>query len=221
MAPRKTTTKPKATTTRTKRTTKEAAPAPVSKPSKPVFRAGTWIALIVFAVVVGAAIYLTNNPLPTDEEAEAVPTTEPAFIFDSAKTVNSIEIKPAEGETVKLERNEEKVWVLTQPTEAEADQASAEAAASQIGALLIDLEFDDDPSKFGFDAPAYVITVEFEDGETGTLEVGDITPTNSGYYVRIDGKMYIVSINGIEALTNLVLFPPYMATPTPEAPPTP
>lgn len=219
MAPRKPTTKP--TKTRTKRV-KEATPPAVRKPGKPIFPVSTLITVIVFAAVVAAALYLNQNPIPAEGEAEAAPTSEAAFVFDATRTVTSIEVKPAEGDAVKLARNEEKVWVLTQPTEAEADQGLAEAAASQIGALLIDLEIDDDPSKFGFDAPAYVITVEFEDGKAGTLEVGDVTPTNRGYYVRLDGNaMYIVSTSGIEALTNLVTAPPYVATAIPEATATP
>lgn len=202
----------KPTKTRTKRT-REAAPP---KPAKPVFRLGTWITLIVFAAVLGAAIYLNSNPIQTEEEADATPTGEAAFLFDSTKVVASIEIKPAEGDTVKLERDEKKVWVLTQPDKAEADQAAAEAAASQIGALLINNEIEGDPEIFGLDQPEYVITVEFEDGTSGTLEVGGITPTESGYYARLDDKMYIVSLSGIEALTNLVSSPPYLATATPE-----
>ena len=87
---------------------------------------------------------------------------------------------------------------------------------SELGALLIDNEVEGDPSIFGFDEPAYVITAEFEDGTTGTLEVGDLTPTNNGYYVRLNNdKMYIVSMTGIDSLTNLVNFPPYLSTPTP------
>lgn len=203
----------KPTKTRTKRT-REAAPA---QPAKPVFRLGTWITLIVFAAVLGAAIYLNYNPIQTDEEAEAASTSEPAFLFDSTSLVTSIEVKPAEGETVRLERDEENAWVLTQPDESEADQGLAEAAASQVGALLITSEIEGEPEVFGLGQPAFVITVEFEDGTSGVLEVGSVTPTNSGYYVRMDDKMYIVSLDGIEALTNLVSSPPYLATATPEA----
>ncbi len=78
------------------------------------------------------------------------------------------------------------------------------------------------PGIFGFDNPAYVITIEFKDGKKRTLEVGDNTPSGNGYYVRVDkDKMLITDLNGIEALLQLGFFPPYLNTPTPTAlPPT-
>lgn len=222
MARKTTTNKPKRSTAARTRKPREAA-ATVQKQAKPVFRLGTLIAVIMFAAIVGAAYYLNANPIKTGDEADATPAAEDVkFVFDSTSLVKSIEVKPADGKSVRLERNEEKLWELTSPDKAEADQGLAEAAASQVSALLIDLEFSDDPAKFGLAEPAYVITVEFEDGKTGKLEVGDITPTTSGYYVRLDGdKMFIVSTSGIEALINLVSTPPYLATATPEVTPTP
>jgi hypothetical protein len=48
------------------------------------------------------------------------------------------------------------------------------------------------------------------------LEVGDSTPTNSGYYVRVDkDKMMIADLSGISSLLQLAAFPPYLNTPTP------
>ncbi|HNO84448.1 MAG TPA: DUF4340 domain-containing protein, partial [Anaerolineales bacterium] len=101
-----------------------------------------------------------------------------------------------------------------------ADQGLAEAAESQLKALTLDTEIEGDASIFGLDAPAYTIRVTFEDGSKATLEVGDPTPTNSGFYARLNNKMYIIS-NGIEALTNLVTAPPFVATAAPEVTPTP
>jgi len=208
------TTKP---TTRTKKAKEPSVPKPV----KPVFRAGTWITLLVLAAVIGAAYYLKNNPLET-AEADTTPTGEAAFLFESDSVVTSIEITPFEGDPVKLERDEANVWALTQPTEAEADQGLSEAAASQVTVLSISSEIEGDPSIFGFDEPTYVITVGFEGGDTGTLEVGTATPTNSGYYVRLNGdKMFIVPMAGIDSLTNLLVFPPYLSTPVPEIEVTP
>src|SRR5258706_553103 len=53
-------------------------------------------------------------------------------------------------------------------------------------------------------------------------KAADATPTNSGYYVRLDnGKIRIAGLSGIDALTNLIVSPPYLNTPTPSPlPPT-
>ncbi|NWF62848.1 MAG: DUF4340 domain-containing protein [Chloroflexi bacterium] len=201
---------------RARKTTQRAAAEP-KRPVKSAFRPTTFIALIALAAVIGAAIYL-NQQAETAAEAESTPAAEESFLFAQDAIVNSIEVKPAEGQTVALERNEKNAWVLTQPDEVEADQGLSEAAASQITALrIIDpIENTSDPSIFGLDAPAFIMTIGFEDGTTRVLEIGDKTPTNSGYYVRTDdGKIYVAALSGISALTNLVTTPPYLNTPTP------
>jgi len=211
-------------TTKTSRTTKTAnAPKTprlktAPKQSKPVFRTGTWIAIIILAAIIGAAVYMNRQ---AEEAANVEPTAaieEEAFVFEEGGVVTVIQVESAESETVALKRNEEKVWVLSKPEDAEADQGAAEAAASQIGALKIitEVEGGKDPSIFGFDKPAYTITVTFEDGKTSVLEIGDTTPSQSGYYLRMDKKkVYVVSFSGIDALASLTFAPPYLNTPTP------
>jgi hypothetical protein len=197
------------------------APAPSPKQKRPIFSMGTWAAVILLIGLIGATIYI--NRQKETKAAETTPTTLAANLFGPEDgKVTSIEIKPAEGEPAKVVRNAENVWVLELPEQAEANQEMAEAASTQIAALQVIAPVEGDPSIFGFDAPVYAITVEFDNGKTHTFEVGDNTPTYSGYYVRLDkGKMMIVSLNGIDSLLNLVNFPPYLNTPTPTAlPPT-
>ena len=200
------TTKPKA------RKSKET---PLRKQQKPVFRTGTWITLLLLAALIGLAYYLNRNePIA---ETEAIPTLEATFVISEQDgNITSIDIKPVDGETVRVARNGEKVWALELPSATEADQGLVEAAASQITALKIIGEVDADASILGLDEPAYVITIEFADGTKRTLEVGDTTPTRSGYYVRVDKKKtLILTLSGIDSLTNLTRFPPYLNTPTP------
>ena len=204
------TTKPKA------RKSKET---PLRKQQKPVFRTGTWITLLLLAALIGLAYYLNRNePIA---ETEATPALEATFVISEQDgNITSIEIKPVNGETVKVARNGEKVWALELPSATEADQGLVEAAASQITALKIIGEVDADASILGLDEPAYVITIEFADGTKRTLEVGDTTPTRSGYYVRVDKKKtLILTLSGIDSLTNLTRFPPYLNTSTPTPPP--
>lgn len=192
------------------------------KPSKPVFRTGTWVAIILLIATIGIAYLINSRNAETAEEVEIVPTTVEQFVFDSSKVVKSIKVQPAEGEATSIERNAENVWVLTQPDAVEADPALAEAAASQLTSLKVIEEVSGDPSIFGFSTPAYIITVTFDDGTSNTLEVGDSTPTNSGYYVRLDKKdMMIISLSAIDALASLADFPPYLYTPTPTPTQTP
>ena len=194
----------------------------VPKPVKAKFQAGTWITVLIFIGLIGAAVYL--NRQKDTAEVEVTPASEPSYLFSATTDGNptSIEIKPAEGETVRIARNAENVWALELPVEAEADQGLSEAAATQISALEILDPIDADPAIFGLDNPAYVITLEFDGGKKHTLEVGDSTPTSKGYYVRVDSdKMMIVDLSGIDSLLQLAAFPPYLVTPIPEAAVTP
>jgi hypothetical protein len=217
---RKTTSTKKSAPRKTGSTRKEVPV--VARQQKPVFRAGTVITVILLAALVGFAFYLNREKESTDAETTST-VEETAYVFDvESSSIQSIEVKPADGEAVKVVRNDDNVWAMELPFETEADQGLAEAAATQVSTLQVDREIDDDPATFGLDQPAYVITIEYVDGKIHTLEVGDSTPTNSGYYVRVDkDKMMIVSLSGIDSLINLLDFPPYLNTPTPTSlPPT-
>ncbi|MBK8420784.1 DUF4340 domain-containing protein [Candidatus Villigracilis saccharophilus] len=217
MAAKKTTDTPKK---RTVSKPKQEAYKP--KPVKAKFNAGTWITVLIFIGLVAAAVYI--NRQKETAAAEATPVSGPSYLFSASVEGNptSIEVAPAEGEAVKLLRNAENIWALELPREAEADQGLAEAAATQLSALEILSEVDSDPAIFGLDTPSHVISLEFANGKKHTLEVGDSTPTNSGYYVRLDkDKMMIVDLSGIDSLVQLAATPPYLPTPTLEVTVTP
>ena len=214
---RKTTSKTKATVRRKSPPRKEL-PNTRNKPQKPMFPAGTWITVLLLAALIGFAFYLKREKETT---AEATATIEEiTHVFAATEgTVSSIEIKPADAESVRIAHNEQNAWAIELPLEAEADQGLAEAAATQISALQVISPIDGKPDIFGFDNPAYIITVEFGDNNKHTLEIGDSTPTNSGYYVRVDKTdMMITGLSGIDSLLQLVNFPPYLNTPTPLPP---
>ena len=210
MAPRKPTTK--------KSQSRETTTA---KQTKPVVRTGTWVTLLLLVLAIAGAILINRNAEAT-AEAEITPTVEAEFVFGPDNLVTSIEVQPASGDSVKLVRNAENIWVVTLPRELEADQGLAESAATQIYALKINQEVDGDPSEFGFDEPSYVITIEFENGDKNVLEVGDPNPIGTGYFVWLDNqKIIVVTLSSIDALTTLATFPPYLNTPTPSPlPPT-
>jgi hypothetical protein len=212
------------TAVKTKSTVVESAPMPVVRQRKTIFRAGTLIAVLLLLAMVELSVYLKQQKEKTGTgTATAVSEAAPIFKAEDG-VVTSIEVKPTEGEVVKVARDEKNAWVLELPTKTEADQAAAEAAATQVSALKVVSQIDNgkSPSIFGLDKPAYIITIEFKNGGKHTLEIGDATPSNSGYYVRVDkGKMVIADLSGIDALLQLGFSPPYLNTPTPTAiPPT-
>jgi hypothetical protein len=201
-----------------KPTVAERTPAPsVVQQRKPVFRAGTWIAVLLLIALILFTIYF-NREKEKSATADVTPVSEPVALFNAEDgAVSSIEIKPAEGEAVKVARNAENAWAVELPIAAEADQGLAEAAATQVSALQVLSQIENEnPEIFGLENPAFVIALEFQSGNKHTLEVGDATPTNTGFYVRLDnGRIMIADLSGIGALLQLVYSPPYLNTPTP------
>jgi len=186
-----------------------------------MIRTSTVVYLVLLLGLVGAYLYLRNRPQPADIELTAEPLSEaaPVYLFTAEDgTPTSIRLEAKSGEIVQVARGAENAWSLREPVEAAADQAAAEAAASQITTMrVLDTVPDVDSEIVGLEVPEYVLTVEFTEGGERTVDVGVITPTESGYYVRdTDGKVVIVSRSGIDALLGLLDNPPYLETPTSE-----
>jgi hypothetical protein len=177
----------------------------------------TVVVLVIFLALVSLLLYL-NQKEPAAEEAVATPAKPVEFLFsDSDGLPASIDIKSNAGEQVVISRNEAGVWVLKQPTETEADQASAEAAASQLTTLRIESRLELDPEAAGLIQPVYTLTVEMTGGKKKSVRIGNLTPTGIGYYASVNNSDEILVVNrtGLDALLTLIENPPIVeATPT-------
>ena len=184
----------------------------------------TVVYIVLLLVLVGAYYYLNNREQPAEIELTVEPSSEVAqeYLFTAEEgTPTSIRIESKSGETVEVRRGEDNAWVLTQPVETKADQGAAEAAASQVTTMrILDTVPDLDPGIIGLEEPEHVLTIEFSSGGERTVDLGVITPTESGYYVRESDKIVIVSRSAIDSLLGLLTNPPYLETLTP-APATP
>ena len=189
-----------------------------------MIRRPTVVYIVLLLVLAGAYYYLNNREQPAEIELTVEPSSEVAqeYLFTAEEgTPTSIRIESKSGETVEVARGEDNAWTLIQPVEAKADQGAAEAAASQVTTMpILDAVPDLDPGIIGLVDPEYVLTMKFTGGGERTVDVGVITPTESGYYVRESDKIVIVSRSAIDALLGLLTNPPYLETPTP-APVTP
>lgn len=184
-------------------------------------RRNTWIVLVVLVGLIGFWFYLKQSK--ANQAAAATPTAGPTALFDSSQgSPTDIRIENSSGDAVQIARDQNGKWVLKAPTAADANQASAEAAATQVGALHVLSSVDLGPDVIGLDKPSYTITVTYKDGQVHTLLVGSETPIQNGYYVQLDGgTKQVVDKAGLDALTGLLSKPPYLATLTPVASATP
>jgi hypothetical protein len=186
-----------------------------------MIRRSTVVYIVLLLTLVGIYAYLNNRVQPAEIELTLEPSSEvaPTYLFTAEEgTPTSIRIESQAGETVEVARGEDNAWALTQPIEAKADQGSAEAAASQITTMrILDTVPEVDPQIVGLQDPEYVLTVKFTNGGERSVDVGVITPSETGYYVRDGEQVVIVSRSAIDALLGLLTNPPYLETPTPEA----
>ena len=180
-------------------------------------RRSTVIYLLLFLAMAGAYYYLNNRPQPADITVTVEPEAVVEYLFLSDYGIpTSIRVESQTGEVVEIARNAENAWALTLPFEASAEQGASEAAASQITTIRITDRLPNiNPEDVGLDAPAYKLIVKFTSGVERIAEIGVITPTESGYYVGMDGEIVIVTRSAIDALIGLLTNPPYAETPTP------
>lgn len=183
-----------------------------------MIRTSTIVYIVLLLGLIGAYFYLKNREEPADIAATLEPGSEVVYLFTADEgTPSSIRIEAKAGGVVEVARDADNAWALKEPVEAKAEQGAAEAAASQVTAMqVVDTIPDVDLQVVGLDDPEYVLTVKFTDGGERTVDIGVMTPTESGYYVRnTDGKVVIVSRSAIEALLGLLDNPPYLETPIP------
>lgn len=183
-----------------------------------MIRPSTVVYIVLLLALVGAYFYLKNRPQSADIALTAEPSAEVKYLFTADEgSPSSIRVESKAGKTVEVARGADNTWGLTQPTEAKADQASAEAAATQVSTIrILDTVPNVDPKIVGLADPEYVLTIKFSKGGERNAQIGVVTPTQSGYYARdMAGKIVIVDKDAIDALLGLLDNPPYQETLTP------
>ncbi len=190
-----------------------------------MIRRSTWIVVVLALALVAFAFYW--NQRKAQQAASVTPTAVAGAsgastpLFGSAEgTPTDIKIQDSTGKSVEIARNDSGVWVLKAPTDAPADQGSAEAAATQLAALRVISSVQLGLDVVGLDKPSYTIIVT-SGGKKHTLAVGAETPIQDGYYTSLDGgPIRIVDKQGLDALFPMLSQPPYAATLTPAVTPT-
>jgi hypothetical protein len=182
-----------------------------------MIRRSTWLALLVLLALVGLTIYVRDRR--ARELAAATPTQDLAPLFGGSKTdPTRIRLQATGGAEVEFSRGPDGKWVLRSPEETQADQAAAQAAATQVGALRVLATVNLAGDIVGLDDPTHTLSVVFGDGSSHTLRIGSATPINDGYYTQLDdGPYQVVDRYGLDKLLELLQSPPYLATPTAEA----
>jgi len=181
-----------------------------------MLKRSTWILISILVLVVATYFIINANPSkPTVSTPTAAVDT--FLVTQSDGVLQNLHIYDEENNNFQMQRDLSKTWVIIAPTSGVADQALAGAVETQVGTLRIVTTLDPSPeaSSIGLEHPAYTLELGFVNGTSHKIEVGNLTPTSSGYYVRYDGaKISVISQSGIDALLKLLSAPPFPATAT-------
>ena len=182
-----------------------------------MIRRSTWVVLILFALVLTAAIIFQRTQQA--KQAEATPTAPPSYLFDTTgRIIKALQVSDVEGNLVAMKLDDTGAWTLQQPEGKEPDTGKIGSAIDQVKSLEVTSELENPPALdvVGLDSPAYQIEVTFKDDSTQKAFIGDQTPTQSGYYARVEnGPVVILEKFGVDNIINLVNEPPVVETPTP------
>jgi hypothetical protein len=117
-----------------------------------------------------------------------------------------------------LERDAQSAWTLTEPPAEKTDAEKVDSTMASLASLevLNTLETGLALDVVGLANPSYTLQIGLADGSQHEIEVGEATPTGTGYYARLDGGApVVVSKFAIDSAAELLTTPPIIPTETP------
>lgn len=161
------------------------------------------IILLVVLLILGGAVFLLTN-LPTDEEQEesSVPSSssseERTALFDKEDTdIKSVEVKNSEDEFTIIPTVEDSQLGFTLEGYEAYDFNNSQVAANIRTMLAFqpikELGSQSDLDAFGLGSSGASVTVNYKDGSSDQLILGDTSPETTGKYVLKNDEVYIIS----------------------------
>jgi hypothetical protein len=188
-----------------------------------MIRRNTWILLILLGLVLILAWYLQRPGKPI--KASTTPTVEVKNLLDVNVTdLSSVSIEDNQGKVVSFVKDAQGKWSLLEPEGEAGDLTAADTAINSFTGLTVLSSLETVPALnvIGLAQPVYVITLTSTTGQIRKVFIGSVTPTNSGYYVKVDnGSALVVSKFAVDGLLDVFNNPPLLPTPTPTETQTP
>jgi hypothetical protein len=159
-----------------------------------MFRRSTWVLLIIFILIFTLTVFVEKNPTLTAGLRTPTATAYPKLLGELlAENIQSIEITPATGKPFSVKRNNDQSWSI--PNESQpVDNGKVEQLLTSLADLKIYTILDSSMSKDAIGLTKSPLTIAYDksDGSTKTIKIGQVTPTQSGYYVQVDNDSPIV-----------------------------
>lgn len=160
-----------------------------------MIRKQTWIALIIFGVLIGLSLYLNKNPLSTSASSTPSPTLMPSLLEDWQESeIVMIQYKGDSGE-VTVNKNPDGSWSLGPENIVPASIDKVDNFRYQLLSISIQssLNTTDPLDAIGLAVPTRILYLRDNSGKQVEIRIGNLTPTGSGYYVQIDNQTPVVT----------------------------
>jgi Domain of unknown function (DUF4340) len=186
-----------------------------------MIRRTTGILLVVFVFLIGFAwFYQRYQQNKAENTATPTPTVVLAKLYALAgKQVDNIKITDSSGKQLELYRDPTSdQWAVTGTPADQADTFQIKSVSAQLFDLQIQdtMDASTPPESMGLATPAYTLSMTTSDGTQFVTYVGSLTPTGSGYYVRVgSGATVIVNKLVMDDILALLKAPPLLPTATP------
>lgn len=157
----------------------------------------TLVALALLGALYGGFTYWEKRKASEPAKSDSSTSSEKIFSVD-AKHVQSLAIKPREGEPITCRREGEN-WSIAAAKKLPADQSAIDSLLSSLTGATIDQVVDPKPANvkdFGLDSPLMTLDVTTDaKPEKFTLLVGDETPTSGGVYAQVAGNPRVFTLS--------------------------
>lgn len=154
------------------------------------------ILIVVLGLLAGVYVVVKNKTASKNTAAQETSTTEPLRVFELEKEkISEITVENKDGKFVFAKQNDK--WVATSPAGFKGSTIKVESIATNMAYLTADKVIDEkatDMAKYGLNSPV-TVSAKLSDGTSKTVEIGDMTPTKNGYYLREKDstKVYLIA----------------------------
>jgi hypothetical protein len=177
--------------------------------------------LVAIAAALLAFVLLVERKQPTTDESQAtpVPTELPVIVYFQTDQARALRIaRPGTDQSTTLVRGGDGQWQLTVPVTEPADQDEVEYTLESLAFLQPSREITGTLSlaEYGLEPPVIQVTIELADGTAHTIKLGEMNPSQSGYYTQVDDQesVFLIPTYTGSQLERLLSEPPVQPTPT-------
>lgn len=152
------------------------------------------ILIVIVALLVG--VYFAVDRLKPKDSLTDYNSDDVIRLTDyTTDDIESVKLDNPDGTFVIVK--EETSWVLSTPKDLKYDSSILSSIVINSSSIIADKLIEEnaqDLAKYGLDN-VITVTIKDKDNKETVLEVGDKTPTGSGYYVKLGGKNDVYTIS--------------------------